>query len=272
MSLDLEARIRRANLVSRDQHLERLYGHDLSHVLLRDMYSKKEGRMSEVTDRSEPATLEDVPADEKAFRPTPPPPSQRSPAFVPAILTAVIAIGVIVALVARQPSPEVAQTPVQIGKAFMAALNAHDADAVLALMADDAPFPEGESEAELRGELRMEELQGWSYDSVTCIDTSTESQTRVVCPYSIANELTRVLGTGPYDGNSYSFVIVDGEITSTSQTEPDYWLFEETYVPFLKWAEENQLGNMYWHYWDEENLAKWEQYFPEWLASLEQAG
>jgi hypothetical protein len=29
---------------------------------------------------------------------------------------------------------------------------------------------------------------------------------------------------------------------------------------------------MYWHYWDEENLAKWEQYFPEWLASLEQAG
>jgi hypothetical protein len=227
--------------------------------------------MSEMTDRPESA-VEDVPADEKAFRPTPAPPKRRSPAFVPAILTAVIAVGVIVALVARQPASVAAQTPVQIAEAFMVALNAHDADAVLALMADDAAFPEGESEAEFRGELHMEEFQGWSYDFDICTDTSTESQTRVVCPYSITNELTRVLGTGPYDRNSYSFVIVDGEITSTSQTEPDYWLFEETYAPFLAWAAENQAVDMYWHYWDEENLAKWEQYLPQWLASLEEAG
>jgi hypothetical protein len=272
VSVELETRVRRANLVSRDQQLDALYGNDLSHRLLRDVYSKKEGRMSEITDRPSQGTVEDVPADEKAFRPTPAPHKGRNPAFVPAILTAVIAIGVIVALVARQPTPVVAQTPVQIAEAFMMALNDHDADAVLALMADSAPIPEGDSEAEFRGELRMEEFQGWSYDSDVCIDTSTESQIRVVCPYAITNELTRVLGTGPYDMNSYSFVIEDGEITSTSQTEPDYWLFEETYVPFLAWAAENQSGNMYWHYSDEENLAKWEQYFPEWLAAIEDAG
>lgn len=274
MSVELETRVRRANLVSRDQHLERLYGDDLSHRLLRDVYSKKEGRMSEVTDRPEQGAVTDVPADEKAFRPTPTPPRRRSPALVPAIVSAVIAIGVIVALVARQPAPMVAETPVQIAEAFMTALNAHDADAVLALMTDDATFPE-DTEVDLRGELRMEELQGWTYDSEPCIEASSaESFTRVVCPYSITNELTRVLGTGPYEGNSYSLVIENGDITAFSQTEPDTRLFEETFVPFFDWVVENrpEAEDMYWHYIDEENLAKWEQYFPEWLASLEEAG
>jgi hypothetical protein len=274
VSVELETRVRRANLVSRDRQLDALYGNDLSHRLLRDVYSKKEGRMSEVTDRPEPGAVTDVPADEKAFRPTPAPPKRRSPAFVPAILTAVIATGVIVALVARQPTPEVAQTPVQIGEAFMTALNAHDADGVLALMADDAIFPE-DAEVDLRGELRIEELQGWTYDSEPCVETlSDENVARVVCAYSITNELTRVLGTGPYEGNSYSLVIENGEIISVSQTEPDTLLFEETFVPFFAWVVENrpEAGDMYWHYSDQANLAKWEQYLPEFVAAIEDAG
>jgi hypothetical protein len=273
MSVDLEARVRRANLVSRDQHLERLYGDDLSHRLLRDVYSKKEGRMSEVTDRPDQPAVQDVPVEEKAFRPGPARSGQRrSPALVPAILTAVIGIGVIVALVARGPAPNVA-TPVEIADRFMAALNEHDVDAAFALIGEGAVL-DGDPEEQMRGQIRMEELQGWTYQVEPCVEAPTTStRSQVDCSYSHTSDLTRALGTGPYDGNVYRFVIVDGEIMSTNNHEPST-LFEETYVPFFRWVVENrpEAGDMYWHYNDEENLAKWEQYLPEWLASLEEAG
>jgi hypothetical protein len=273
MSVELEARVRRANLVSRDRHLERLYGDDLSHRLLRDVYSKKEGCMSEMTDRPEQGTVQDVAADEKAFRPTPTP-KRRSPALVPAIITAVIAIGVIVALVARQPAPVVAETPVEIAEAFMAALNAYDEDAAMALVAEDAVL-EADTEELMRGEIRIKEVQGWTYHVEPCVETLTsESLSRVECRYSHTSDLTEALGTGPYEGNVYRFAIVDGEITQTGIDEDDTFFFPETYGPFLTWIEENhpEAGDMYHHYLDEENLEKWEQYFPEWLASLEQTG
>jgi hypothetical protein len=276
MSVDLEARIRRANLISQDRHLERLYGDDLSHRLLRDIYSKKEGRMSEMTDRPEQVTVEDGHKGEAVGLAPKRAPSRRSPALVPAILTAVIAVCVIVALVARQPAPVVAQTPVEIAEAFMAALNEHDADALFALMTDDFVFPQGDTEAQLRGEIRMEEVQGWTYDVESCVETlGTENISRVQCRYSHTNDLARALGTGPYPGGNYNFSIEEGEITSAAQTEPDGMVFEESIGPFLNWVIENhpEAGeDIYFHYTDDVNLAVWEQYLPEWLASLEQAG
>jgi sucrose-6-phosphate hydrolase SacC (GH32 family) len=69
-------------------------------------------------------------------------------------------------------------------------------------------------------------------------------------------------------------VIVDGQITQAHLYEPDVVFYEETYVPFFQWVVENhpEAGDMFWHHIDEMNMAKWEQYFPEWLASLEDAG
>jgi hypothetical protein len=272
MSADLDARVRRANLITRNHQLERLYGDDLSPRLLRDVYSKKEGRMSEITDRPEQSAIKDVPADEKTFRPTRPS-KKRSPAFVPAILTAVIAIGVIVALVARQPAPVVAQTPVEIAEAFMNALNEHDADAVFALMAEGAVVPEGDSEFDMRGEIRMEELQGWTYEVENCAERpgSPDNQTRVFCAYSFTNVVAEALGTGPYTGNGYDFVIENGEVTRARQAEPDGL---QSVGVFLEWVDEThpEAGEMYYHYIDDENLAKWDLYLPDWLASLEGAG
>jgi hypothetical protein len=274
MSVELEARVRRANLISRDRHLERLYDDDLSRRLLRDIYSKEEGRMSETTDRPEPITVEGVPPNEEAFRPAPAPRQRRSPAFVPAILTAVIAIGVIVVLVARDQTPNVADTPVGIAEAFMTALSEHDADAVFALMAEDATVPEGDTEDGMRGEIRMEELQGWTYQVESCVETPGQRPSRVRCSYSFSNELARALGTGPYGGNVYNFFIQDGEIAAAQQVEPDQIPYQEAMVPFFQWVVDNrpEAGDMYWHYTDEDNLAKWQQYYPEWLASLEEAG
>lgn len=220
MSVELEARVRRANLITRDRHLERLYDDDLSHRLLRDIYSKKEGRMSETTDRPEPTTVEDVSPDEEAFRPAPAPRQRRNPALVPAIVTAVIAIGVVVALVARQPAL-VADTPVEIAEQFMAALNDHDAAAVRSLLADEdgmiAEAVPGVAGIEIEQQIEQEEVLGWTYQIEACVDQTPENestQSVVTCTYSITDDITRAIGNEPYEGSRYEFVVVDGKIVS----------------------------------------------------------
>jgi hypothetical protein len=234
--------------------------------------------MSEVTDRPEQGSVTDVPADEKAFRPTPTPPKRRSPAFVPAILTAVIAIGVIVALVARQPTPEVAQTPVEIAEQFMAALNDHDADAMLSLLAEDYTFSEGATEELLRGEVEQEGVIGWTYHVEACVENGeVDGPTNVFCDYAFSNDITRAVGAQPYEGSIYAFSIVDGEITSADNTEADVEFQDEALEQFFQWLSEAypDAGSMYYQYDAQngpENLAKWEQYLPEFVAAMEDAG
>ncbi len=275
MSVELEARVRRASLVSQDLHLERLYGDDLSHRLLRDIYSKKEGRMSDMTDRPDVGTVEDVPADEKAFRPTPTRPQKSSPVFVPAILTVLIAIGVIVALVARQPAP-VAETPVQIAEAFMAALNDHDADAMLSLLGEHYVFGEGISEELLRGEIEQEGVLGWTYHFEGCVDEGAVGDSaRVSCDYAFSNDITRATGTGPYGGSTYVFSIDRaGEIRLANNTEADQAFHSGALQTFFEWLLEEypDAGDMYYQYDGRngpENLAKWERYLPEFVAAME---
>ena len=278
MSVELEARVRRANLISRDRHLERLYDDDLSRRLLRDIDSKKEGRMTETTDRPEPMTVEEAPSTEEAFRPdSPRRPVRQRPAFVPAILTAAIAIGLIVAVFVREPALEVADTPVGIAEQFMAALNEHDADTIAVLMAEDGVF--GDSEKEDRSEIRQEEVLGWTYDVESCVDENPGSglvPARVRCFYVFSNEITRATGTGPYGDNNYEFEIANGRITRADIGHMQGDRFEdEALVVFWEWMAENHPGefeNMYYPYTDEENLAKWEQYLPEFVAAMEASG
>jgi hypothetical protein len=284
MSVELETRVRRANLVSLDRQLERLYGNDLSHRLLRDVYSKKEGRMSEMTDRPESA-VEDVPADEKAFRPTPTPAKQRSPAFVPAILTAVIGIGVIVALAAREPTPEVAQTPVQIAEAFMTALNAHDADAVRSLLVDDDAMVTEAVEVEdvdvdpitIEQQLEQEEVLGWTYHVENCVERSVPVEgggTSLGCAYSFSNDISVAIGTGPYGMSRYDFVIVDGKIALAENFEYDSRFHEEAISAFGDWLGANhpEVSDIYYEYYDEANLASLKQFVPEFVAAMEDPG
>jgi hypothetical protein len=279
MSVELEARVRRANLISRDRHLERLYD-DLSRRLLRDIYSKKEGRMTETTDRPEPKTVEEVPREKEAFRPAPAPRQRRNPAFVPAIVTAVIAIGVIVAVVVRQPAL-VADTPVEIAEQFMAALNDHDAAAVRSLLADeDAMIAEaapGVPGIEIEQQIEQEEVLGWTYDVETCVDRTLEgesTQSVVTCTYSITDDITRAIGNEPYEGSRYEFVVVDGKIVSAENTEEDEQYHDESFRVFGGWLDANHPNpnGIAYEYFDEENLAKLEQYVPEFLAAMEETG
>jgi hypothetical protein len=277
MSVDFEARVRRANLISREQHLERLYDDDLSRRLLRDINSKKEGRMSEMTDRPETVTVGDGPSTKGTSHPAPTRgPRLRSPALVPAILTAVIAIGVIVGLLVWDSTPEVAETPVEIAEQFMAALNDHDADAVLALMAEDGVFNDADKED--RNELRMEELLGSAYD-VDCVEPpgQFEPTTRVRCSYAFSDDIMRATGTAPITGY-YGFKIdEDGRITLADNTLEGRDRLAAHGV-FWKWIDENHPEDkelMHYVFVDEEheeNVVKWEQYLPEFLADLEASG
>ena len=121
MTIDIEARVRRANLLARGDQLDQLFDSELSTHFLRDIYAKKEGRMSDMTDRPRSAgTVEEtgghqLPAATK-------PPRRQGPAWALAGFVAVLAVGVVLALVTREPEP-VAVTPVEeSAEAFMAAV------------------------------------------------------------------------------------------------------------------------------------------------------
>ena len=276
MSADVEIRVRQANLLPQAEHLDQLFDADLSKRLLRDIYAKKEGRMSDTKDRPDLVSVRDVAKTGPPAEQIPGPPG-RIPAWAPAILTVVIAIGVIVAVFAREPALVVADTPVGLAEQFMAALNEHDADTVAALMAEDGVF--GDKGEDLRAVIRQDEVLGWAYHVEDCVDRNPKSSmaaTNVRCGFAFSNDITRATGTGPYPGNSYHFWIEDGRITRANSSAPTTDLFEDqALVVFWEWMQANHpddFNDMYYAYTDEENLAKWEQYLPEFVASMEASG
>jgi hypothetical protein len=276
MSVELETRVHRANLIGVDRHLDGLYGDDISQRLLGDINSKKEGRVSEVTDRPEPITIEDAPT-ETGFGPAPAtPPKRRSPALVPAILTAVIAVGVIVALVARSQAPDVADPPVEIAEQFMAARNAHDTETVMSLFSDTGvtihEWPR--NVRQFPDQLEHERVIGKTFDLEECVE---QSATRVRCSYKTTNAILEVLEIPPLEGDYYELTIKDGQIVTVFQDGPEHPEFEEAMDgTFFTWVRENHPENaelvVNEGYLHPDSMPLWRQYVPEFVAAMEQAG
>ncbi len=61
MSLDIEARVRRANPLTQSDQLEQLFGEDASPRLLRDIHDSRAGRMTETTKNQQPVGVQPVP-------------------------------------------------------------------------------------------------------------------------------------------------------------------------------------------------------------------
>jgi hypothetical protein len=181
-----------------------------------------------------------------------------------------VTIGIVVILVNNEP--DVPETPVEMAEAFMAAMNEHDADAVISLLADRATVNERSLDA-LVGEIEQEAVLGWTYDVERCV----QSESTVRCDYTFSNDLTRALGTGPYAGSVYRFTVADGQISTATNIEFDGPFQDETLAVFLTWMEENhpEVGSIYYQYDTDngpENLALWEQYLPEFVAAVEASG
>ena len=270
MSVELEARVRRANLITRDRHLERLFDDELSRRLLRDVYSIKEGRMTEITDRPNPTTVEGVHGTEDAFRPRTPSRQVRYPALAPVILTAVIAIGVIVAVYARELAPDMADTPVEIADQFVAALSDYDVDTVVSLFADDVAFLTWPDTAEnFPAYMEYKRVMGTTHEFDACFEFGSQ----VRCPYAISDSITRAVGTEPGTGNFYAFIIEDGKITNVNNMFLDDGYNDEAMEVLDEWMIDNHPAD--WSvmqdtpYIEPDTLALWSEHVPEFLASLE---
>ena len=191
-------------------------------------------------------------------------PKQRPIFGLVAAVTIVVAAAVVIFALANR-NEEVVATPVDIAERYMAAMNAHDAQTVMSLLADSVPRLD-----DYPSEIEQEDVFGWTYHVDACVELDRPSQVR--CPYAFSNDITRALGTGPYTGSSFTFQIEDGEIRWVNKNE-DSSGFNEDIGVFVAWMEENhpeaEVEEMYYQYQGSVNLNRWKQFLPEFVASLE---
>ena len=269
MSVELERRVRRANMVTQDSHLEQLFDRDLTARLLLDVRAKKEGRMPD-TIGSNPPT-EDSPISERTVRgPRPPAGGGRKPSLVWVMATiGIVVAGVIWAISAGQSQPVAtpAETAVETAVEFMDALNAHDVEAMEALYAPGG-LPGHRSEIEQEGVI------GWTYHFTCQVTSEAPITTFVSCPYSFTNHITDVFGLEPYEGSSVNLQIRDGVVVWYDNIEfSDEWQGDGGGLErFHDWMVENHpedAESFYYNYTDEANLDFWKEYIPLLLDSEE---
>jgi hypothetical protein len=206
------------------------------------------------------------------------PPARRPVgALVAAGVMVVAAAVVIVALANREP--EVAATPVEIAESFLEARNAHNAEAMSELLADDAVFVPGEellmNEDNLPAAAEFEEITGWTHEVQSCVE---DFPSRVRCNYAMENDLGRALGRVPIVGTFVIFEVEEGRIV-TVQNSGDSDYIGGTMVAFGEWVEENHpevaavmLPDDMAQILEPEALALWKQYIPEFVASVTESG
>jgi hypothetical protein len=285
MSVDIEGRVRRANLIARDDQLESLFDQDLTPASS-PTCAKKEGRMADTKGRQQSPI-----GDTSRFTTPPRRPKKKDNrpvlAWGLATLGIVAAVGISWAVLAGRDHPNPIAGPgnesdrtaeaVEVAESFMTSLNAHDVDAMAALTtltAINAAFsPDGTLEG-LRAAQEQEEVLGWTYH-FTCEVTATGARGTVVqCPYSFSNHITEVYGLDPYPGSFVQMAIVDGEVTSFIHLQhSDAWQAEGGGLGmFYKWMVVNHpedADSFYYNYTDQANLDFWKTYMPLFLASEE---
>lgn len=128
---------------------------------------------------------------------------------------------------------------VDVAVQFLEARNAHDADAVRALVADDAVIT-GADWIETADEypllVEFERAADLRYADATC-DGGQDG--RVRCTYTLESTASEALGVGPFTGNSFLLVIDDGLISEVTHNfnNPD-WV-DQVDAPFRSWLEDN---------------------------------
>ena len=178
------------------------------------------------------------------------------------------------ALANRSPAPVAG--PVGIAEAYMVAMNEHDVDTVLSLLADDAVVESDWDQTnlgDLPARIEFERILGSTYDSDTCIEVEPGA---VHCPYSGTNHLSRALGVAPSAPvNRIEFTIEDRMIEHVVIIEDEGITagVAEVIAPFENWVRENHPADYAATFgpplWRAEPMALWEKYVPEFVASLE---
>lgn len=266
MTTRLESLVRKANLVTGDEQLERLFGDDVGSRLLLDVLARKEGRMTEI----EHEKIEEIASDTAVSRQ--PPRLRRRPGLALVSFAAVVIAALGLVLYRTQtvdPAVELAQT-------YQLAITNYDPELAVAVMDPDAENATGYGlpVEELSGQIRWYEATGWTETVTGCEQLVSGPPAEVRCTYQFANDWTRALGVGPYDGYT-DFVIEDGRIVEVVATwGPETTFSRDAWQPFIAWVgvahypdhQEITENNFSRPVWTPEALELWERYTDEFVA------
>lgn len=256
MSVDVEARVKRANLVTRDEQLVQLFGEDTSSRLLQNIRARTEGQVTET--RPDQVFI----PDDKTKKTAPTTPRRNRLGIALAAFLVVVIAGLGWTFFTDS---DVATTPTGIAESYLDAFDSRDAVAVLVL------YPANE---EVAGELAWLEAIGWQENQLECVETAVGPPATVHCTHTFENAWTNALSVGPYDRYD-DFTIQDGLIVEISRQSPeDIGFSDEAWDVFLNWMRDKHSSDVSVLYVDSccqpsftpEAVILWEQYTQEFVA------
>jgi hypothetical protein len=189
-------------------------------------------------------------------------------------------IGLVLIMVNREP--DVAASPAEIAEAFLEARIVHDAEAMAALLADDALLadeqlldagqtgPDILAKDVLPGLVALERITGRTYTFESCVE---DPPNQVRCTVVLEDDPSRALGVDPFDAH-FLFDINEGKVDEVTFV----WNGERTYAEVAReviaWMERNYAEDAEIMFGDStyltpESLALWEEHIPEFVAAHE---
>lgn len=168
-------------------------------------------------------------------------------------------------------------SPESVARAFMGALNTHDGNAALELLAEDARYKGLSPLSDLPLALDLDRAIGEHFTIQGCEEVSTDANgTLVDCRFIVESDVSRALGIEPVSV-IYTIRVDEGHIQTVDATCcEDVPGVEDPWITFRNWVKENHPDDMATMYFGEggahlnpESIALFEQYTDEFVASLE---
>jgi hypothetical protein len=290
MTTEVEARLEAANPLPREQVLDQLYGPDMTRRLLFDIRAKREGRMTDTTDRRQPDTPQANEGDMAKLVPQPAASSRaRTGWIVAAAAIVVLAVGIVAALVmlnTRNPDVAGQPDPVTVAGQFASAYAIGDVEQAATYLGADADpsiLSGGDSdplEKQFEEARRSKNLLG------SCEEVGPDPRgTMVECDYTYHDFRSDEIGRGPFGaGSTYRVYIKDGAVADFEDQHMDEafnnpnGFSRQVWEPFAEWVGQNHpdavdiLYDPYPAGWriTQESVPLWDQYLDEWVAELNQ--
>ena len=154
MSVDIEARVRRANPLTHEEQLDQLFGENTLDRFLLDVLAKQEGRMTDIKPEQQPAPAQGPPQKTAATKK----PKLRIGVAVTAFIV-VVAAGI--GLVYTQQTGVVA-SPTEISEDYIAAIHAGDIETAYQFLAEETV---DRSLEDLQAQADWRVAIGWQEDS-----------------------------------------------------------------------------------------------------------
>jgi len=181
----------------------------------------------------------------------------------------------------RIPEFEAVETAVR----FMQARDKWDGTAVRALVADSAQIDDFAVAIpdDYLANADFERATQWRYMQPACTVTATRPESTVRCTYVMKNALSAAVGSGPYTGSSFTFTIVDGQITAiTDDFNSSQYAPEVLDGVFLPWLEQHHPADEATMFNNTDgglarsltpaSIALWQQRIPEFEAFIASGG